>query len=379
MANDVIAEDQAYQELAAAAYARGLSAGSRGLSDSRPPSTLIMSRSRSNGSLGSSLSGSFLSKSTGAAMAPYRGPRGEVATQTAFVQTEPLLPHVCARCAMPPRPAPRRANELPSAAGGGFPRLQRMGTSMRRKRKVTLNSSKCVNSQFAETPRSSQMMAVLLALEHINYRGDGCCAYHIGCANLALILQEMCSSECMPDFSPATGWQCGSCMSLNGRAVPREDSQGEASSADEAPQALIECEVCATYTPAPLPLLRVPEGAVTESLPSASSSHRSDYLLQECGSAPQSQMRGLHQPTPQNGAARPLLYQLEEAAACQMPISSCSDAKGGKNLIQLPAAMGASNMASASTELPIGSAVPSVSNTSRSARSLDCEGSDTSG
>merc|ERR1719230_295935 len=97
---------------------------------------------------------------------------------------------------------------------------------MRRKRKVSLNVQKCVNQKFGETPRSSQMMCVLLALEHINFRGDGCCAYHVGCANLALILQEMCSSECMPDFSPASGWQCGACMSLNGRAqVGREGSR----------------------------------------------------------------------------------------------------------------------------------------------------------
>merc|ERR1719379_2926001 len=106
---------------------------------------------------------------------------------------------------------------------------------MRRKRKVSLNSSKCVHTQFGETPRSSQMMCVMMALEHINFRGDGCCAYHIGCANLALVLQEMCSSECMPDFYPISGWQCGSCLSVNGRPEGMDEGLDEA---------LIECEVC---------------------------------------------------------------------------------------------------------------------------------------
>lgn len=215
----------------------------------------------------------------------------------------------------------------------------------------------------------------MLALEHINFRGDGCCAYHIGCANLALILQEMCSSECMPDID-VTGWQCGSCMSLNGIA-PAEG----APDASRATEALMECEICGKYdTPAILPPLQVRQVASCSSLPSASSTYRShpDGALHDCTSTAPASIRSLHQPTPQQCAAQPLLCQLEQAAAWQMPSSIAS--KDGKALMQIPAilpqAMGGSTCVTASTELPIGSAVPSLSNTARSVTTLESSVSD---
>jgi len=219
----------------------------------------------------------------------------------------------------------------------------------------------------------------MIALEHINFRGDGCCAYHIGCANLALILQEMCSSECMPDLAPATGWQCGSCFSLNG--IASCEGAPDASSATEA---LMECEICGKYaTPAPLPTLQVREVASCSSLPSASSTHRShpECVLQDCTSTAPASIRSLHQPTPQQCVVQPLLCQLEQAAACQMP--SSSDSKDDKALMQmaamLPVAMGGSTCVTASTELPIGSAVPSLSNTARSVTTLGSSVSDSNG
>merc|ERR1719240_2009472 len=115
-------------------------------------------------------------------------------------------------------------------------------------------------------------MCVLLALEHINFRGDGCCAYHIGCANLALILQEMCSSECMPDFIPASGWQCGCCLSTNGRPIYPDDGRD----LSEVNEALMECEICGESSPAPV--MRVAEALQQAALASCQDSIQSPHL-----------------------------------------------------------------------------------------------------
>lgn len=363
------AEDQAYQELTAAAVTRGLSHSRSALSDSRHPSSVIASRS--TGSIGSSLSGSFLSRSTGTAAGSAHGPRPPVSTQSVSVQSDLELPHVCARCSRPARTKSSCSQSLPCAAIGGFPRLQRMGTSARRRRNVSLNTQKVTHPQFAETPRSSQMMCVLSALEHINCRGEGCCPYHIGCANLALILQEMCSSECMSEFSPADGWQCHDCQSLNG--LEGLETAAACQNLD-ASRALLECEVCGKHTPAVVPAALLSQLDVREaSKPSlwapSQSSTASSYRSEPENSSVT--LRGLKQPTPMYCAPRSLLSQPEQSANYRsLPASLAKEAsKAQRALMPMPSALAASQLATASTELPIGSAAPS----SRSAISANSD------
>jgi len=59
-------------------------------------------------------------------------------------------------------------------------------------------------------------MCILRMLQHMNPRGESCCAYHVGLATLLHTLQEMIAQECLPDFAPLSGWQCEECLSLNG-------------------------------------------------------------------------------------------------------------------------------------------------------------------
>mmetsp|Transcript_145845 Transcript_145845/g.254443 ORF Transcript_145845/g.254443 Transcript_145845/m.254443 type:complete len:251 (-) Transcript_145845:78-830(-) len=238
-----------------------------------------------------------------------------------------------------------------------------MGTSLRRRRRVSLNSSKCALHQFGETPRASQMMCVLLALEHINPRGDGCCGYHIGCANLALILQEMCASECMPEFYPMAGWQCAYCLALNGKA------EGGASN-DGGEEALLECEVCGRHTRARAPpprALEVYDQGAEYAESSEQNTFRSgeDMMGSSCSAASnqavldssscsaasqQASYRKIHAPVPQIG--RPPLDLLEEAAANQV-----------SSVHKMPKGITGSAMASGSTELPLGSAAQTSAST----------------
>merc|ERR1712048_805947 len=91
-------------------------------------------------------------------------------------------------------------------------------------------------------------MCIFDMLEHINSRGDGCCAYHIALTGIVHVLQEMGMQECIPDFSPFLGWQCPGCFAMNNspaKARYRGDSEIGGEMEDDS---LLQCDICGDRT-----------------------------------------------------------------------------------------------------------------------------------
>jgi len=118
--------------------------------------------------------------------------------------------------------------------------------SKRRRVRVMLNSSKLALPQFAETPSTTSVMVLWIALHHLNIRGSGCCTLHVGLARLASAMKELQSRACSPVFSPYRAWQCVDCLSMNNNEED-DDNDSEKCSDDGGssnPRAIRVCAVC---------------------------------------------------------------------------------------------------------------------------------------
>jgi len=362
---------------------------SRSLLSESGPSTLMFSKS--SGSLDHGLSRSFLSGSSdrGDREPPREQPRARYsrqttppATRSVEVQTESLTLPLCSRCGRPPQPpqqppsptarpphgSDRGQSASPDtrgptgAARGAFSRLSRLtaGIPVRRRGASSRRSSRCLLSQFAETPKRTVMMCLLDAIEKVNPRGEGCCPYHVALAGVAKVLQEMGVQDCIPDFSPLLDWQCPGCFALNG-ATPRFRHRSENSDEDQEEDAAPHCEVCGVVAPplysssAGSTMARSDEAdqywnAVEGQSPgmwngggwetgvttgSGSSYHHWRQPQRPAPSRPSDRPspEQLRQPTPQHRpVAAELLRDLEEAAAAEMqPDRGKKSSRGSPN------------------------------------------------
>merc|ERR1712190_268078 len=89
---------------------------------------------------------------------------------------------------------------------------------------VNLSSSTRVLPRFAETPEKEIQTMLLTVFYHINPRGHGCCAFHIGLARADEALQKLRAKECSRTFTPHEGWQCARCLAMNEWSDSDDDS-----------------------------------------------------------------------------------------------------------------------------------------------------------
>jgi len=262
-----------------------LSRSRSGQSESQLPSALLNSRSTLSldGLDSSCLSQSFLSQSSGSQkLDKFAQP---IATKSVAVQADSFLPLVCARCSRPPRP-PRSGVSPQETRGTKTSRFR--GQEVKACQKLT---------QFSKTPRRTQTMCILQALERVNVQSDGdCCRFHATLGSLARVMHEMGTGECDHNFLPLLGWQCGGCLAMNG--IPGRLSCPDAGSMsfNEASEIPLQCSVCGDIH-----------------APSTSNGPR---VFSQGWPA------DLHQPTPQQ--ATMLLQRLEEAAAAEVAAAAPS-------------------------------------------------------
>lgn len=79
---------------------------------------------------------------------------------------------------------------------------------------VTLNTSKCVQGMFRETPDFTITEIIARALRLLNPRGRGCCFWHISLHVLKKQIFTLMRMSCKLDFKPCSDWQCGECHAL---------------------------------------------------------------------------------------------------------------------------------------------------------------------
>jgi len=80
---------------------------------------------------------------------------------------------------------------------------------------ITLTSVPTLSS-FISTPPASIRCSLEWIMKHWNpVKLNSCCPFHAFCAIAKLCIHHLIKEECIPLWSPLTGWQCNECFCLN--------------------------------------------------------------------------------------------------------------------------------------------------------------------